>query len=65
MPVFVNQPAQKFKVEVIADASGEWASNQMRFDTEEQAFAYGENLADRWMAVRKWRVVPAAEVANA
>lgn len=46
----------KFKVEVIADASGEWISNGLRFDTEEQAKSYAEDLAWRWTAVRNWRV---------
>lgn len=55
------QNTNEFKVEVIADESGQWSSNQMRFPTEEAAFAYGEALADRWMAVRQWRVVPAQE----
>lgn len=29
-----------FKVEVIADSSGQWASNGLRFETEEAARAY-------------------------
>lgn len=46
-----------FKVEVIADASGEWVSNALRFPTKEMAEDYGADLASRWMLVRKWRVV--------
>ncbi len=49
----------KFKVEVIADSSGKWCSNAMRFDTEPEAESYGQDLAMRWTAVRDWRVVPA------
>ena len=51
-----------FKVEVIADNSGEWASNAKRFDTVEQANEYGSDLAIRWTLVREWRVVTAQEV---
>lgn len=48
----------KFKVEVIADNSGKWASNQKTFDTEEEAEAYAKDLFSRWMAVKEYRVVP-------
>lgn len=49
----------KYKVEVIADSSGEWVGNQLEFDTKEQAEDYAKDLAWRWTAVREWRVVPA------
>lgn len=63
---FRDKPAAtEFKVEVIADSSGVWSSNQRRFETEDKAFAYGENLAERWTAVRQWRVVPAQEATDA
>jgi len=48
----------RYKVEVIADASGEWVGNQMTFDTEAKAEAYAIDLAQRWTLVRDWRVVP-------
>ncbi len=51
-----------YKVEVIADSSGKWCGNALRFETEEQARQYGENLFMRWTAVREWRVVLADEV---
>jgi len=47
----------KFKVEVIADSSGEWCGNGMRFDTTEQAVDYARSLEMRWTLVRDWRVV--------
>lgn len=47
----------KFKVEVIADNSGKWNSNALRFDTKEAAEEYGRNLSWRWTAVREWRAV--------
>lgn len=47
---------KKYKVEVIADDSGEWVSNMMTFETVEEAETYGKDLAGRWTAVREWRV---------
>ena len=46
-----------FKAEVIADNSGEWVGNQLKFDTKEEAETYAKDLASRWTAVREWRVV--------
>jgi len=48
------------KVEVIADNSGEWCGNALRFDTVDDAKAYGADLAGRWTLVRAWRVVEVA-----
>lgn len=47
-----------YKVEVIADSSGTWAGNGLRFATEEEAAAYAVDLASRWTLVRETRVVP-------
>ncbi len=47
-----------FKVEVIADASGEWCSNALEFASEQDARDYAQDLARRWTTVRGWRVVP-------
>jgi hypothetical protein len=46
-----------FKVEVIADSSGKWCGNGLRFDTEAAAEAYARDLMDRWVLVTDWRVV--------
>ena len=54
-----------FKVEVIADNSGQWCGNGLRFDTRKQAEDYGSDLHMRWTAVREWRVVPADETNEA
>lgn len=51
----------KWKAEVIADDSGEWCGNQLRFDTREQAEAYARDLYSRWTAVRQWRAVEVTE----
>lgn len=47
----------RFRVEVVADRSGEWVGNQLTFGTREEAEAYAQDLASRWTAVREWRVV--------
>ena len=54
----------KYKVEVIADNSGQWCGNALTFDTAAAAEEYARDLAWRWTAVRQWRVteIP-AEVA--
>lgn len=53
-----------YKVEVIADSSGEWAGNALRFATRESAETYARNLAWRWTAVRDTRVVECDNPAN-
>jgi hypothetical protein len=49
--------SKSFKAEVIADSSGQWVSNQLRFATKKQAEDYAADLAYRWTAVRETRVV--------
>jgi hypothetical protein len=44
-------------VEVIADDSGKFCGNGLRFDTAKEAVAYGSDLASRWVLVREFRVV--------
>lgn len=46
-----------FKVEVIADNSGQWAGNALEFATREEAENYASDLYARWTAVQKTRVV--------
>lgn len=50
------QPGKPLLVEVIADHTGNWVANSLRFVTVEEAKAYGADLFSRWMAVRAWRV---------
>lgn len=45
-----------YKAEVIADSSGEWCSNALRFTTPEEAQTYVSDLEWRWTSVRKTRV---------
>ena len=53
-----------FKPEVIADSSGAWAGNALRFATPEEASAYATDLMMRWFAVRDTRVVECDEPVN-
>jgi hypothetical protein len=46
-----------FKAEVIADSSGQWTSNTLRFATEAEALGYVAHLYAIWAAVRQTRVV--------
>jgi hypothetical protein len=53
-----------FKMEVIADSSGTWAGNALRFATHDEARRYASDLSGRWMAVRETRVVESADPVN-
>lgn len=46
-----------FAAEVVADSSGEFCGNALRFPTKEAAVAYVQDLFCRWTAVKTWRVV--------
>lgn len=50
-----------YKVEVIADDSGQWATNGLHFATVAEAAAYGADLYSRWTSVRTWRVAPSPD----
>ena len=47
----------EYRVEVIADDSGEWCGNALRFDNADEARAYALDLSSRWMLVRASSVV--------
>jgi hypothetical protein len=53
-----------YKPEVIADNSGKFIGNAVRFATQEEADAYNADLAWRWTAVRKSRVVEVDDEVN-
>jgi len=53
-----------YKVEVIADSSGKWNGNALRFATEEEAEDYGNDLYSRWTLVTKKRVVTSEDPVN-
>jgi hypothetical protein len=50
-----------FIPEVIADDSGQWVGNALRFATEAEAEAYVKALAWRWTLVRETRVVESTD----
>ena len=50
--------------EVIADNSGKWAGNALRFATKEEAESNVRDLANRWFSVRETRVVESADPVN-
>jgi hypothetical protein len=53
-----------FKPEVIADSSGKWIGNAVRFSTRQEAEANVRDLMMRWFAVRETRVVVSDDSAN-
>lgn len=44
-----------WKPEVIADSSGKWCGNALRFATREEAMDNARDLSWRWTSVREWR----------
>jgi hypothetical protein len=53
-----------FAAEVIADSSGKWCGNALRFATSEEAMEYGLDLSLRWTLVREFRVVESQDAVN-
>jgi hypothetical protein len=53
-----------WKPEVIADNSGKWCGNALRFATREEAESQVRDLSWRWTAVRDTRVVESADPVN-
>jgi hypothetical protein len=50
--------------QVIADSSGKWTGNGLRFATKEEAEANVRDLAARWFLVRETRVVGSIDPVN-
>jgi len=57
-------PSTSYAAEVIADSSGKYCGNGLRFATKKEAEAYAMELSSRWMAVREWRVVESTDRVN-
>jgi hypothetical protein len=53
-----------WKPEVIADNSGKWTANGLRFATREEAEANVRDLWSRWTLVRETRVVESDDPVN-
>jgi hypothetical protein len=54
-------PFLSWAPEVIADETGTWLPNGLRFATEAEARGYNDGLFLRWTAVRDTREVPHAD----
>lgn len=57
--------AHSFKAEVIADSSGTWCSNGLRFATSDEAHRYGNDLSHRWTLVQRVQVTESDDPVNA
>jgi hypothetical protein len=55
---------KSYKPEVIADSSGKWVGNALRFATEAEAEAYVKDLAWRWTLVTDTRVIESDDPVN-
>lgn len=53
-----------FAAEVIADDSGKFCGNALRFATREEAELYSKDLMRRWLLVREYRVVESNDPVN-
>lgn len=49
--------SKPYRVLVLADDSGEWCGNALRYSNREDAETAARDLEWRWMAVRDWKVV--------
>lgn len=56
--------ARSWAPEVIADGSGKWAGNGLRFKNKADAEKWVEDLSWRWTLVRETRVVPSQDEPN-
>ena len=54
-----------YKAEVIADRSGKWNANGLRFATKREAAVYVADLFQRWTLVTDTRVVKCDDAVNA
>ena len=63
-PAPKRRPEMSFKPEVIADSSGKWCGNALRFATLEEAEANVQDLMMRWFAVRETRVIESDDPVN-
>lgn len=59
-----NHTQASFAAEVIADGSGQWVGNGLRFASAAEAEVYAKDLYSRWTAVREFRVVPSSDPVN-
>ena len=60
----MTEKTLSYKTEVIADDSGQWVGNGLRFATRTEAEDYVRDLEMRWTLVRKTRVVESTDAVN-
>jgi len=64
LPTLATAPNRSWAPEVIADSSGKWCGNGLRFASKEEAEANVSNLFMRWTLVRETRVVESEDEVN-
>lgn len=60
-PMLASVRYHSFAAEVVADSSGEFCGNSVRFATREEAEGYVADLAWRWTLVSDTRVVESSD----
>jgi hypothetical protein len=50
--------------QVVADSSGTWCGNALRFQTKEEAEASAADLQARWILVTRTRAMPSEDRVN-
>jgi hypothetical protein len=53
-----------YAAEVVADSSGKFCGNSLRFATRLEAEKYAAGLMSRWLLVTEWRVVESTDPVN-
>jgi hypothetical protein len=53
-----------YKIGIKTAGDHDWNSNGLRFASRDDAQAYGEGLAYRWLAVSQWTVIPSTDAPN-
>jgi hypothetical protein len=61
---YAREMTMSWKAEVIADSSGKWLGDSLRFATQQEAWSYLQDLTYRWTAVRYERVVESNDPVN-
>lgn len=59
-----DKTPRSWRPEVIADNSGTWCGNALRFARKEDAEEWVHGLSMRWTLVRSTRVVPSDDPVN-
>lgn len=60
----MEQKTVSYAPQVIADNSGQWCGNSLRFATREEAESNVQDLFMRWTLVRETRVIETSDPVN-